>query len=251
MLNKEPLAEDAIREALKATGECPGIEELEALASGQAPPANNLTQHLQACTYCQTELHLLKTFLAPEAGGTREAGQAAERLRGRSREIFRQAFPTRESTPWWKAAFTMRRMAQASLAMAALLLVVATVVFLRSTPSRPQLEARNQTAPDVLRSGSFAVLSPAGDLRERPKEIVWQKVPQTASYQVRLLAVDRSEIWKATTADARIELPAAAREQIVPAKTLFAEITAFDSSGNQVGTTGLVRFRLLPGTPGH
>jgi hypothetical protein len=113
------------------------------------------------------------------------------------------------------------------------------------------LEARNQTGQEVLRSGSFALLSPAGDLQERPKQIVWEKISQASSYQVRLLAVDGSEIWKATTADTRIELPAAVREQIVPAKTLLAEIAAFDSSGAQVGATGQVRFRLLPKAPGH
>ena len=111
--------------------------------------------------------------------------------------------------------------------------------------------ARNQTGQEVLRSGSFALLSPAGDLQERPKEIVWEKVPQASSYQIHLLAVDGSEVWKATTADTRMELPASVREQIVPAKTLLAEITAFDSSGAQVGATGQVRFRLLPGVPGH
>jgi hypothetical protein len=42
-----------------------------------------------------------------------------------------------------------------------------------------------------------------------------------------------------------------AREQILPAKSLFAEVTAFDSSGKQVGTTGLVRFRLMPKEPAH
>jgi len=251
MLNKEQLAEVAIREALKATGDCPPIEELASFASGQAQAATSLAKHLQTCAYCQTEMHLLKTFLAPETSRTQEASQAADRLRSRSKEIFRQAFPAIESTPWWRSVFTAKRMAQASLTMAALLLVAAAILFLRSTPSRPQFEAKNQTGPDVLRSGSFAVLSPLGDLQERPKEIVWEKVPQAASYQVRLLAVDRSELWKTTTADSRIELPSAAREQIVPAKTLFAEVAAFDASGKQVGATGLVRFRLVPGVPGH
>ena len=251
MLNKETSAQEAIRAALEPTSDCPGIEELEAFASGQVPDGSSLARHVQTCTYCQTEMHLMKTFLAPEAARpTHEAGEAAERLGSRSKEILRQAFPVRESRPWWKAAFTVRRMAQVSLAMAAVLVVAAAVVFLRSTPSQPQLEAKNQSGQDVLRSGSFAVLSPTGDLQQRPKEMAWEKVPQASSYQVRLLAVDRSELWKATTTDTRIELPAAAAEQIVPAKTLFAEITAFDSSGKQVGATGLVRFRLVPGAPG-
>jgi hypothetical protein len=248
MLNREPLTQEAVRAALGPTSDCPTIEELESFASGQAPAASSVGKHLQTCTYCRTEVHLLKAFLA---GGTPEAAKAAERLRSRSKQIFRQAFPVEEPRPWWKLSFTITRMAQASLAMAAVLLLAAVVVILRSRPSQPQLEAKNQTSQEVLRSGSFAVLSPVGDLQERPKEIVWEKIPQASSYQVRLLAVDGSEIWKATTSQARIELPAAAREQIVPAKTVLADIIAFDSSGTQVGASGPVRFRLLPRASGH
>jgi len=224
---------------------------LEAFASDRPAAANRFAKHFETCTYCQTEVQLFKKFLAADVvAQTPDAAKAAELLRSRSKQIFRQAFPVPEPTPWWKSAFTVRRMAQVSLAMAALLLFAAAIVFLRSSPSQPQLEARNQTGQEVLRSGSFALLSPVGDLQERPKEIVWEKVAQASSYQIRLLAVDGTEIWKATAADTRIELPAAVREQIVPAKTLLAEITAFDASGAQLGGTGQVRFRLLPGAPG-
>ncbi len=246
MLSKEPLAQDAIRAALQPTGECPRIEELEALASGEALAVRNLTGHVQACAYCQTELHLLKTFLAGEAGRkTQDARRTAALLQRRGKDIFRQAFPPSEPVSWWKTVFTIRRMAQASLAAAAILLVVGAIVFFRSMTYRPQLEAKNQTVQEVLRSGSFAVLSPVGDLQERPKDVRWERVSQATGYQVRVLEVDGSEVWKAKTTEDRIELPAAIRAQIVPAKTLFAEITAFDSSGNQLGATGLVRFRLV------
>jgi hypothetical protein len=225
---------------------------LESFASSRPAAGNHLAKHLQTCTYCQTELHLLKKFLAEDAvAQAPAAANAAEQLRKRSKQIFRQAFPAPEPAPWWKSAFTVKRMAQAALAMAAVLLVAAAIVFLRSAPFQPQLEAKNQTGQEVLRSGSFALLSPAGDLQERPKEMAWEKVPQASSYQIRVLAVDGSEIWNATTAETRIELPAAVREQIVPAKTLLVEVTAFDSSGALVGTTGQARFRVLPSATGH
>jgi hypothetical protein len=245
MLNREPLEQDALRAALGRTEECPTIEELEFFAFGEVSTATNLIGHLQACAYCQTELHLLQTFLAEEAGYTTPGtSKAAALLRRRSKEIFQQAFTVRAPAPLWKA-FTVRRMAQASLAAAAILLIAAAVVFFQSRTDQPQLEAKNQTGQEVLRSGSFAVLSPAGDLQERPKEIRWEQVAKATGYQVRILEVDRSEMWKAKTTVDYIELPAGIRDRIVPSKTLFAEIMAFDSSGNQVGTTGLVRFRLL------
>jgi len=231
---------------LGPTDECPTIEELGPLCSGDAIAASRWSGHVQVCGFCQTELHLLQTFLAdrpPHA--TQNASNAAEILATKRKEIFKQAFPPPNSTPWWKSAFTLRRVAQASFAAAAVLLLAGAVIFLRSTGPQPQLEAGNQNAPEVLRSASFSLVSPSGDVRERPTEIRWELVSGAASYQVRLLEVDRSEFWKASTTDSRIEIPEAIRARIVPAKTLFADVKAFDSSGNQIASTELVRFRLV------
>jgi hypothetical protein len=145
----------------------------------------------------------------------------------------------------------MRRLAQASLAVAAILFVAGAVMFLRSATYRPHLEARTQTSQEVFRSGGFAVLSPVGDLQTDPQEVRWERVPGVASYQVRLLEVDHNEMWRAESTEDHIALPAAIQARIVPARTLFAEVTAFDSSGSKVGDTGLVRFRLLQSAGKH
>lgn len=246
MQSRKSITEDVLRRALGPTDECLTIEQLESLASGGATATTLWTAHVQACGYCQTELHLLKEFLSPKPGEvTQIAGQAAELLATKRKEIFKQAFPDAERVPWWRSAFAVRRVAQASFALAAILLVVGTVLFYRSSTSQPQLEAKNRTSPEVFRSGSFAIVSPSGDLQQRPKEIQWEQVPNTARYQVRLLEVDRSEVWEASTPGLRIELPAPVQEIFVPAKTLFAEITAFDSAGRQLATTGPIRFRVV------
>lgn len=246
MQNGESRTEDIVRRALGPTDECPAIEELESLSSGDAIATSRWSGHVQVCGFCQTELHLLQTFLAERRGeAAQNAGNAAEILATRRREIFKQAFPAPDSTPWWRSVFTVRRLAQASFAVASVLLLVGAVFFFRSTGPRPQLEARNQNAPEVLRSASFSIVSPSGDVGERPLEIRWEQVRGAASYQVRLLEVDRTEFWKASTTDRRIELPEAIRARIVPAKTLFADVKAFDSSGNQIASTELVRFRLV------
>jgi len=249
MQKRESMTEDILRRALGPTEDCPSIEELESLASGEAIATGRWTGHLQVCGYCRTELHLLQTFLAEKPrDATESAEQTAELLEKKRKEIFKQAFPAPVTAPWWKSAFTMRRIAQASFAAAAILLVVGAVLFFRSTTAQPQLEARNQNGPEVLRSNTFKVVSPSGDLQQRPKEIRWERVPQAAVYQVRLLEVDRSELWEVSTPRDRIELPAAVQDKIVPAKTLFAEITALDSDGNRLASTGLVRFRVVPGS---
>lgn len=248
MQNRESFTEDVLRRALGSTDDCPTVEELESLSSGDAVAASRWSGHLRACGYCQTELHMLQTFMAVRAReATSDAGTAVELLEKKRKEILKRAFPAPASVPWWKSAFTIGRIAQASFAAAAILLVAGAVIFLRSTPSQPQLEARNQAGPEVLRSNNFALLSPAGDVQERPTEMRWESLAGAASYQVRLLEVDRSEVWKANTTDTRIELPENIRARIVPTKTLFAEVTAIDSSGKQIGGTELVRFRLVPG----
>lgn len=244
MLNKNISEAEVLQTALGPGRDCPEVEELESLVSG-ATSQTGLAEHVKSCTYCQTELHLLQTFHAGAAVATQEERRTAELLQKRSKEILRQTAPTGKQEPWWKALFTMPKMAQASLAMALVLVVAGAVLHFGTSTLPSSLNQTNGTGPEVLRSGSFAVISPSGDLREAPGQIQWEKVPNAVRYQVRLLEVDQNELWKAETTDDHIDLPASVRSRIVPAKTLFCEIVALDSSGSKVGDTGLVRFRLL------
>lgn len=243
MLNQKPSEPDLFRAALRPGPDCPPIEELETLVSG-AVTQGELSAHLRSCPYCQTELHLLRTFEAEDAQAGSEARKVAVLLKKRSKEIIRQSRPAETRVPWWKGVFTIPRLAQASLAMA-LVLVVAGVAIHFQTTEKPTSIAQNGTNPEVFRSGQFGVISPTGDLRARPEEVRWEKVSAAVCYQLRLLEVDGNEVWKAETTADHIDLPSAVRARIVPAKTLFFEVTAFDSSGSKVGDTGQVRFRLL------
>jgi len=246
MLNRNSL-EDVLQTALRPGKDCPAIEELERLVS-KAAPESELSAHVKSCPYCQTELHLLRTFEAAEVGETSdEVRRTAALLQKRSQKIIRLSVPTEERVPWWRAAFTIRSLAQASLALAVILAVAAVVIHLRTNTQPPSLNEGTRIGQDVLRSGGFAVTSPVGDLNEAPKEVRWEKVPNVACYRIRLLEVDRNELWKADTTENHIELPPSVRSLIVPAKTLFFEISAFDASGGKVGDTGLVRFRLQTG----
>jgi len=209
--------------------------------------ANRLSRHVNSCAYCRTELQLMSSFLEGK-GETEGERRAAELLRARSKGIFRLAFPAPARQPWWKAAFTIPRIAQACLGAAAIVLLLGSVIVFRSEQSRPQLEAKKQTDHEVFRSFTFAVLSPTGDLRETPKEIRWEQVPGAWTYQARLLEVDRSELWSAKTTTDGIDLPADIRARIVPAKTLFCEVIAFNAFGKQLADTGAVRFRLVQST---
>jgi hypothetical protein len=89
------------------------------------------------------------------------------------------------------------------------------------------------------------VIAPSGNLRRAPSEIRWQAAPNAVRYEARLLEVDGAELWKAETAENRIEFPAAVRARVVPAKTLLCQVSAFDASGHRVAQSEAVRFRLL------
>jgi hypothetical protein len=185
----------------------------------------------------------LQAFQAGDADlANPEVRRAAERLLERSNVIVPGSAP--RPAPAWRKIFAIPRFAQASLAAAAVLAVVGIVLQFRTTIDRPSPSKTNQTGHEVLRSGSFAVLSPMGDVPEAPAKIRWEQVPGAGRYQVRVLEVDSNEMWKVETTQDQVDVPASIRSRIAPAKTLYCEVTAFDSSGNKIGETGLVRFRL-------
>jgi hypothetical protein len=46
-------------------------------------------------------------------------------------------------------------------------------------------------------------------------------------------------------------LPPNIRDRIVPSKTLFCEVDAFNSSGTKVSATGPIRFRVIQNASDH
>jgi len=239
---------DALRAALGPGEDCPPFEELERLLGSQHDtlPLASVAEHVQTCAYCRTEMHLLQTFQSGEVHESDAADirQITQRLEKRSAEIFAQPDPAVRE-PWWKQLLTWRRTAPIATAFAGICLVVAISVQLRRS-GPPALHPPAESAPEVMRSGTLAILEPSGDQPEAPKEIRWQPVPGAMKYAVRLLEVDRTELWKADTTLDRIPLPPAARARIVPAKSLFAQVSAFDASGRKLAESELVRFRLSP-----
>ena len=245
MSNNRLTDRELLQAALGPGKECPSIEDLEQVRTGRISASTALAKHVDSCSYCQSEMQMLQAFYAGDEGPpSEEVKQIVSQLQANSRRMFPKSAPVKASVPWWEAAFSMRRFAQASLAIAAVLLIVAAALSLHTVRS-PALEALNQSGQEVFRSGSFDLLGPVGDLQEAPKEIRWKKVEDAAKYQVRLLEVDRREIWKAETKEDHIDLPPPVRARIVPAKTVFCEVDAFNSVGTKVSGTGLIRFRLM------
>jgi hypothetical protein len=245
MPNEGPSERRIFQAALRPGDSCLPIEQLEKLVNEDSPPAPALADHVRSCTYCRTQLQLLREF---STGTLQESEKEAvrritKRLRERSGEIFdRPGVSDEAPETWWKTFWRTPWLRPAALSLAGVSIVLIASLLIRTGPPNIRPPRPDET---VLRSNTLSILFPSGDVREVPNEIRWQAAPNAARYQARLLEVDGSELWKAETASEEIELPPAIRERVVPAKTLLCQVLAFDATGRQVAQSGSVRFRLL------
>src|SRR5262249_23029096 len=122
-------------------------------------------------------------------------------------------------------------------------LVIAGVAIQVRQAGQPPLNPA--TGTEVLRSHAISILSPIGDLRERPTEIRWEAAPNAVRYVVRIMEVDRVELWNSEATTSRIVLPDSVRTLIIPAKTLLIQVAAFDAAGSKIAESEIGRFRLL------
>lgn len=235
---------ELLQHSLGPGKDCPPIERLELCLSADTASAE-LKQHVDGCTYCRTELEMLRQFEA----GPRDAAEAAaaraisDRLAARLPGVYGMPARVPESDPWWKRVFQVRWLAPAALAMAGVLIAIAVGIQMRHR-NAPGLDIET-TGQDVYRSGAVSVIAPVGDLREMPAEIQWQPVNGAVSYDVRVMEVDQTELWKSTAMGTHIDLPKSVQSRIVPAKTLLLQVTARDSAGRKLAESETVRFRLL------
>jgi hypothetical protein len=243
MPNREP-DDELLSAALGRVNDCPPLEDLERLLEDGAPTA--LKGHVDGCSRCQTELQMLRSFTSNEVAEHEKTAvdAIAARLKARSSTIpARRSASVESRQSWWKRIFEVRWLSPAAAALAVALVVVSVTIELRRG-RQPSLDAGTGGA-EVLRSSAIAILSPIGDLREKPSEIRWEAAPNATRYRVRIMEVDRTELWSTDAMSTRIDLPPNVETLIVPSKTLLIQVAAFDASGRRSGESETVRFRLL------
>jgi hypothetical protein len=191
--------------------------------------------HLETCPRCQTERALAMEFEAAEAAP--DEGAAVSWI---ARETKRRVFPAVERAPartgkWFRLPMWATSMAAALAVALGVFLVVRT----------PGLAPGDVQPATVYRATGVEIVSPVGEVGDVPTEFRWQAVPGAARYEVKVLEVDGTEIWRSTTQTTSAPLTDVVRAAAKPARTLTWTVTPLDAQGNNVGRPGTASFRFV------
>ncbi len=216
--------------------DCLNLDELDRVAAGAGSAQSR--QHTADCSYCGTELALLREFTEGASASPAEAAVVSS--------IERQL---RTNAPWrgsqsakrgWLPAWLS--WTTAGLSAAAAMAVVLLVVLSRSP--QPPVGPLDSTA-DVLRAGGVVEIAPLGDMTTAPTILRWQPLAGAAQYRVRLLDVAQAEVWTTAVSTAELAIPAPAQALMLPRKTLFWQIDALDAQGKTIGSSRAEQFRVV------
>ena len=198
--------------------------------------------HVDTCARCEAELTLWKAFTDSQPAA--DEGAAVQWIVS---ELQRRSAPRRPPVPAAAWLSGLRLRSAIGLAAAAMLSIVGYLALDRE----PRLVA---PAPGeaIYRSAGVEVVSPLGDVARAPDELAWQAVDGAVRYDVQVLEVDRTIVWRTASLSSRVPLPGSVIQLIVPGKTILWEVTAIDASGVAIASSGSQRFRVpIATTPGR
>ncbi|HEY2031272.1 MAG TPA: hypothetical protein VGH20_18905 [Myxococcales bacterium] len=221
-----------LRKALSSTRECATLLQLERLGE----PDARVWEHVASCARCQAEWTILSAFesATPLPGEEQDVNWISRRLA----EQF-ESGPLAKARPRFLRSLQFR--GAFGFASAALVIVAATVFFLRegSVPDLKPLDAR-----DAYRSEPLFSAGPTGDQDTAPADLRWAAVPGAASYSVRLMEVDRAEVWTDETSATVAALPPDVLARVVPGKPMLWQVTAKDGKGFAIVQSQVQRFKV-------
>ena len=240
------MEDDLLKTALAPGDECLSVDEIGRYVDGALDPAKHAAadNHIRGCLNCQAELALLLSVTADnvradEAALVREGVARLEQLSAG----FRADRGSPSSRPRWFRFDTFRA---AALAAVLLMGVAVGSSYLFFTRRAPQFPDRVTTGDEVTRSLSVRLRGPVGEQVEGPRAFEWLAVDGAVRYRVRLMEVDRQELWSTTTAALEADLPAAQRASIASGKTLLWDVTAYGAAGGPIAESGLQSFKVVP-----
>jgi hypothetical protein len=229
-----------LRSALGRTPECLPVERLESPLESLDAPGR---AHVERCAYCQNERAMLAAFedAAPQPEEAAALAWIQSELDRRKLSVPPAEANTlwSKTRAWWQGSFSSRAWQSVPIA-AGLLLVVAGGMYLRKGDTGLRPPAGQQ----VWRSQSFTAITPVGDVTAAPTELQWNAVPGAAKYLVRVMEVDRTEIWRGEATAARIVLPPEIRGPMTPGRSFLWTVTAREVTGGTLAETGLQTFHI-------
>jgi hypothetical protein len=225
-----------LRKALSSSRECATLSQLERLGE----PDARVWEHVASCPRCQAEWTILSAFesATPLPGEEQDVRWISQRL---AQQFDSAPGTAARARPRFFGRFEVR--AAAGFASAAAVVLLATVFFLRQG-SVPELRAPTSEEARALRSDEVFAAGPLGDLDAAPSELRWAAVPGAASYSVRLMEVDRAEVWTNETSANVAALPQVVRARVVPGKPMLWQVTAKDAKGFALAQSGVQRFKV-------
>ena len=221
-------AEEALRSALRRSADCVPIENLD------IPLDADARRHLDGCVRCQTEFALWENLR--EAAHDAGDGAASQWIAAEVRRRRAPSAAAAKSPAWW--TFFAPRTA---LAAAAVVTLIASGVFV-TWDREPQVDPPS-TAAGIYRSSEIQRVAPLDEVQVPPSELEWKAVKDAARYEVTVLEVDGTVLWRGATSDSRIRLPQAIVSIIVPGKSLLWEVRALNTAGAGIGQSETLRFR--------
>ena len=240
------MEDEILRGALAPNAACLSVEQLGRYADGalSAEERASAAMHIRQCLSCQAELALLQAVISsgvrPEEAEIVRDGAA--RVEQRSREFLDAGRVRPSLRPRWFGLGTFPRAAVAAV----LLVGIATGSFFLLTRKAPQLPGSVTTGDEVTRSLALVVRGPMGEQVESPRRFEWVPVDRAVRYRVRLLEVDRHEVWSTSTPAPGVDLPPAVRASIAPGRTLLWDVTAYDALDKVIAESGTQSFRVAP-----
>ena len=194
--------------------------------------------HVAHCVRCETEMALWQEFRdatpAPDEGAAVQ-WVAAEVARRRS-----STNATPERRPSWRHWFGAPWIRPVAVAAT---LVVAVGVGYVLQDREPSIDV-TPSSGDVYRSTRIEGAAPTGELPVPPSVFTWVPTAGAASYDVVVLEVDRTILWRTSTREARVEPPPSVTKRFVVGKTILWEVTARGPDGSMLAESGTQRFRV-------
>jgi hypothetical protein len=221
-------------EFLRSGDNCPPIEEIVTLLDGVRGIASQRAceEHVAGCPRCSTELYMFREFRSAQPNSEERAAVAAITA------TLRKSSPAKPAA-WWQIVWQPRILAPASIALAAMAIVVAIGVHGPTVPREPSAISR-----DVTRSLQVVPIGPLGDVRQVPHEFQWRSEPGMSRYRVRLLEIDSTEVWNTIVTGQTAVLPPEVASKITLQKRMLWEVASLDAAGQAVSSSGLQSFRV-------